>query len=522
LNDDRTHRQVLAGQPMTVRSVARRRARAVTLSAIGLVLVLVLSLVGYAVFQYFNLTMGIKRSDILGGQGSTSGDTNILIMGLDSRLDENGNPLPAKIYNALHAGDQSNGGLNANVLMLLHVPGDGSKATEISIPRDDYVNLAGCPDGQCTGKIKQAYGLAFDQESRKVAGQSGLDPTQRQQKERDAGRKAEISTVTQFLGGVQINHFVEVTLVSFYEIAQVVQPITVCVNEDTQDSYSGASFHRGRQPINASQALAFVRQRRDDTHPALNFTDLDRERRQQAFIASLAYQLKGADTFSDPTKLTQIINVAKQNTAIDSGLNVLSFAQQASSLTGGNVTFYTLPIDHFGRDPRGEDVNFVNVPMIQATVRHVLSATATASPAPVRATPTHVVVDAVNASGRSGLAGQLERALTSRGFSAGTASTGPTLVHVSVVEYGAGAHTSASSLAHTLGGLPTQPQATLHPGSIRVVIGTDFTLPTGGVTGSSPSPAAPATAVPAAGAGVPGPPPTALNILSGGGIPCVK
>ena len=82
----------------------------------GLVLLLVFSVVGYAVFEYFNLTSGIQRSDILGGQGSTKGDTNILIMGLDSRLDENGNPLPARIYNALHAGDQSNGGLNANVL----------------------------------------------------------------------------------------------------------------------------------------------------------------------------------------------------------------------------------------------------------------------------------------------------------------------------------------------------------------------------------------------------------------------
>jgi LCP family protein required for cell wall assembly len=272
---------------------------------------------GYAVFEYFNLTMGIKRSDILGGKGSTNGDTNILIMGLDSRLDENGNPLPKQIYNALHAGDQSNGGLNANVLMLLHVPGDGGKATEISIPRDDYVHLAGCPDRQCVGKIKQAYGLAFDQESRRLAIQPGLTGTQRQQKERDAGRKAEISTVKQFLGGVPIDHFVEVTLVAFYQIAQVVQPITVCVNENTQDSYSGANLHRGRQQISASQALAFVRQRRDDTHPALNFTDLDRERRQQAFIASLAYQLKQADTFTDPLKLGKIFDVAKQNTAID-------------------------------------------------------------------------------------------------------------------------------------------------------------------------------------------------------------
>ena len=530
MNDDGTRGQVLDGQPMTVRSAGRRRRRAVIYSATGLVLLLVLSLVGYVAFQYLSLTTGIKRSNILEGKGSTTGDTNILVMGLDSRLDENGNPLPKQIYDALHAGDQQNGGLNANVLMLLHVPGDGSKATEISIPRDDYVNLAGCPDGQCIGKIKQAYGLAFDQASRRLAGQSGLDRTQRQQMERDAGRKAQITTVTQFLGEVPIDHFVEVTLVSFYEIAQVVQPITVCVNEQTQDHFSGASFHQGSQQIDASQALAFVRQRRDDTHLALNFTDLDRERRQQAFIASLGYQLKQADTFSDPSKLTKILDVAKRNTAIDAGLDILSFARQASSLTGGNVTFYTLPIDHFGRDPRGEDVNFVNVPLIQATVHHLIGANAAAAASAAPATPSpgssalpaHVVVDVVNASGHSGLAGRLEQALSAHGFSPGTATTRHTLFHASVVEYGAAASSSAKSLATTLGGLPTRAQANLPPGTITVVIGTDFTLPTGiANAGSSPTPAL-ATAVQGAGTGIAGPPPTALSAMSGGGIPCVK
>jgi LCP family protein required for cell wall assembly len=527
-------RGVLVVESRSARSARRGRRRTVTRSVVGLALVLVLLLVGYAVFQYFSLSTGIKRSDVLGGikrPKVLNGDTNILIMGLDSRLDENGNPLPKQIYDALHAGDQSNGGLNANVLMLLHVPGDGSRATEISIPRDDYVHLAGCPDGECMGKIKQAYGLAFDQESRRLVGQSGLDRTQRQQKERDAGRKAEITTVSQFLAGVPIDHFVEVTLVSFYQIAQVVQPITVCVNANTQDRYSGANFHKGRQQINASQALAFVRQRRDDTHPALNFTDLDRERRQQAFIASLAYQLKQADTFANPFKLTKIFNVAKQNTAIDSGLNLLSFAAQASNLTGGNVTYYTLPIDHFGRDPLGEDVNFVNLPLIQATVRHLMAPPASAAPAPVTshpsspATPAHVVVDAVNASGRSGLAGQLERALTTRGFSPGKASTGPALIAGSIVEYGAGADTSAASVARALGGLPTRRSPGLRPGAVRVVIGTDFTLPTGFATArpssSAPEPA-PATPVQGAGPGVAAPPPTALSALSGGGIACVK
>ncbi len=83
-------------------------------------------------------------------------------MGLDSRLDENGDPLPSNVYAALHAGDQLDGGYNANVLMLLHVPGDGGRAVSVSIPRDDYVELAGSPDGVSKGKIKQAYGLGFE------------------------------------------------------------------------------------------------------------------------------------------------------------------------------------------------------------------------------------------------------------------------------------------------------------------------------------------------------------------------
>jgi LCP family protein required for cell wall assembly len=530
MKHDGTQGHVGPGRLRAHRSPARRRRRVITLSVLSVLLLVILSVVGYGVFAYFSLTMGIKRSDVL-GKGTAAGDTNILIMGLDSRLDENGNPLPKEIYDALHAGNQSDGGLNANVLMLLHVPADGSKATEISIPRDDYAQLAGCPDGECMGKIKQAYGLAFDQESKKLAGQSGLDSVQRQQQERDAGRKAEIATVSQFLGGVPIDHFVEVTLVSFYQIAQVVQPITVCVNANTLDRYSGADFHKGTQQIDAAQALAFVRQRRDDTHPSLNFTDLDRERRQQAFIVSLAYQLKQADTFANPVKLTQILDVAKENTAIDSSLDLISFAQQASSLTGGNVTYYTLPIDHFGRDPRGEDVNYVNLPVIQATVKHLLAASPAAggSPAPAphpspSLSPAHVVVDAVNSSGRSGLAGQLERALATRGFKAGTASNGQSQESASRVEYGAGAQSSASSLASALGGLPTQPGTSLASGSLRVVIGKDFTLPAGFATASS-TPSATATAaaaVQAAGPGVAAPPPTALSALSGGGIRCVK
>jgi Transcriptional regulator len=124
-------------------------------------LAVLLGLVGYAVWQVVRLGAGIQRSDILGDRPAGP-DMNILLMGLDSRLDMRGNPLSPELYDALHAGDATDGGLNANVLMFVHIPGDGSGAKAFSIPRDDYVDLAGCPDKECKGKIKTAYGLAFD------------------------------------------------------------------------------------------------------------------------------------------------------------------------------------------------------------------------------------------------------------------------------------------------------------------------------------------------------------------------
>ncbi|WP_431842823.1 LCP family protein [Calidifontibacter indicus] len=92
--------------------------------------------------------------------------------------------------------------------------------------------------------------------------------------------------------GITVDHFVEVTMAAFYEVATVVQPLTVCVKEDTQDSYSGAQFHAGVQPVDAKQAVAFVRQRRDTKQPDLAFTDLDRSRRQRAFLVALLQKTK--------------------------------------------------------------------------------------------------------------------------------------------------------------------------------------------------------------------------------------
>lgn len=521
---------------MTSASYRRRR---VVVGLIAFVLVAVIGVVGYAVWQVGRLGFGIQRSDILSGKPKGE-DMNILLMGLDSRLDMNGKPLSPELYSALNAGDASDGGLNANVLMFLHVPGDGSGASGFSIARDDYVELAGCPDGVCKGKIKSAYGLAFDQASQKLVKQAGLSAEERHKQARDEARKAQITTVENFLD-VKVNHFVEVTMVAFFEIAQVVQPVTVCVKQDTLDTYSGADFKAGTQQISAEQAVAFVRQRRDTSNPKLLFTDMDRSRRQQAFIVSLLTQLKGSSTLTNPAKVSGIVDVAKRNTAIDSGLDPLSLAKTANAMQGGNLSFYTLPVERF-ENVDGQDVNIVDVPKIRAMVKDLMKPPAAASPDPSpssaapSATPTidgrGTTVSVINASGQAGAAKALLDGLVAKGFAAGKADNAPGRAD-SVIAYAAGSAAAADALSAFLGGVAVKEDASLAPKSLTVTIGSSFTAPAGMGPSAAPSagpsgsgsasggPAAPAP-VDATGGGTTGPPPTALTELSGSGVPCVK
>ncbi len=361
-----------------------RRRRIVVVAALAAV-ALVLGVVVFVGGTALNFNASLHRSDALNGQNvpKLSKDTNILVMGLDTRVDEKGQPLPPEMYDALHAGDQSIGGYNSNVLMLIHIPADGSKATGISIPRDDYVQVSGIPGSDpFKAKIKEAYGYGFDAAKSSLINAGKADDDTTYQAARDAGRKAEIATVTQFLGGVHVDHFIEVTMAAFYQTAQAIAPITVCVNRATQDTFSGADFKAGIQQIDAKQAMAFVRQRRDTSDPNYQFSDLDRERRQQAFITSVSHQLKQAGTFTDIGKMQGVLDAVSKNIVVDSELNLIELAQQATSLTGGNISFTTLPITGFGTSPDGASINTVDIDQVQATVKELLTPTPATQPAP--------------------------------------------------------------------------------------------------------------------------------------------
>jgi len=492
------------------------RASGRVLAGLAAVAVLAVTAVGWT--GYRNLSGGITTSQALaGGPASVGGAQNILIMGLDSRLDQHGQPLPQDIYDALHAGDETVGGYNANVLILLHLPGGNGPVTAVSIPRDDYVDLPGCPSGVCKGKIKQAYGLAYQQTLDTLS--DGIAESAREQTAREAGRRAEIDTMRRLLG-VPIDHFIEVTLGAFFQIAQVVQPITVCLNDDTSDSYSGADFHSGVQQIDAAQAMAFVRQRRDENDQM--FTDMDRTRRQQAFIVSLVTALRHGGALSSPSDLRNLLQVAQQNIAVDAGFDLAGFVDHASTLTDSALTLYTLPISEFGQDPRGEDVNMIDVPGVRTIVHNLFTngspaaATSTAQSPPVPTT-----LNVVNATDHDGLGSAVEQSIGADGLTQGTVTTADRLADTSTIAYGPGADDAAHLLADRLQ-LTATASDTVAPATVRLTIGADFPAAQYTTESSTPAVPTPVTTVDATATGTQAPAPTDLTEMAGTHTPCVK
>ncbi|MFE9421721.1 LCP family protein [Kitasatospora sp. NPDC006697] len=351
----------------------------------------VLAASGFAYYTYTSLTGALTTSSALttvrqSAPPHLDNSVNLLLIGLDSRKDMNGNDLPPQfVQDELHAGDSSEiGGYNTNTLIVLHIPAAGGKVTALSLPRDDYVQTDGA-DGRMH-KIKEAYGIAKGIAEPKLAAQ-GLTGGQLEQRSREAGRAATLATVQDFLG-IPIDHFAEVNLLGFYDIAQALGPITVCLNHAASDPAeqgqgSGFTGRAGLNTLDAAQALAFVRQRHN-----LPNGDLDRTHRQQAFISSVEQKLKSEGLFSDLGKLQSLLNVVKKDVVIDDRLDVLDFAQQATNLTGGNAEFNTLPITGFA-NIGGEAVNTVDPALIRREVQQLFGHDPGPAPTPADSpTPT--------------------------------------------------------------------------------------------------------------------------------------
>ncbi|MHA6799775.1 LCP family protein [Bounagaea algeriensis] len=307
----------------------RRCARTVVAAASAVVLVGT----GFAWSQYGRLTGDVATSDVT-TRATADGATDILLVGVDSRTDAQGRPLPEDVLAELHAGPNTANELT-DTLILVHIPEDGRGAVAFSFPRDSYVRVP----GHGKHKINSAFvrGKTAEEQELRAAGR-GMSPREVETRAANAGRQLLVDTL-QGLTGVSIDHYAEVNLLGFARITEALGGVPVCLNEAVHDPMSGARFDEGRQRLVGAEALAFVRQRHN-----LPRGDLDRVVRQQAFLAGLARAGLSRGLLTDPDRLGTVIDTVERYVVLDQDWDLMRFAGRLRNLSSDEIRFNTIPV----------------------------------------------------------------------------------------------------------------------------------------------------------------------------------
>lgn len=420
--------------------------------------------------QNLNRTEAIPAAGNSSGQGIDGGATNILLVGSDSRdgaTDE-------EVRDTLRTGRVA--AMNTDTMLIVHIPAGGARASVISLPRDSYVDI---PEVGM-GKLNSAYANGF------ASADSGAGDAER------AGQGAQrlVQTVSA-LSGLEIDHYVEVNLIGFVNLTEVIGGVEVNLCNAAQDPDSGIDLPAGVQTISGADALAFVRQRQ-----GLPNGDLDRIVRQQAFIAAAVRKLISDEVLLNPFTQKELVTDASQSLTVDADLDLLDLAQQLQGLAAGNVEFSTVPV----ADPDGR-VDGTSVVLLEDDdVLREFFSSLSADPAEPEDTSTvpagEVSVAVFNGSGLGGLGGQTQSELEALGFSVASVGNADRSDYEATEirfnpEQGAAARTLAAAI----------PGATLVENDslgseVQLVLGADFA----GVGAPAPPP-------PPADTGAPGDPP---------------
>ncbi len=445
------------------------------------VVVAIVGTAGYAWINYQNFVSGITHVNAIPTRASDaptdvdSSDQNILLVGDDHR------PANATPEMLAELGTEDDGGaLNTDTMMVMHIPADGSKATVISLPRDSWVDIP----GYGMNKLNSAFSLGMSE---------GDEST---------GAQLLITTI-QNLTGLQIDHYVRVSLLGFYNIAKALGPVNVCLTEAVDDPYSTLTLPAGVSTLDAHQALAFVRQRH-----GLPRGDLDRVVRQQYFLSAEARKVLDVGTLLNPVKLNDVLQAVSSSIETDPDLNLIQLAAQVRNLTSGNITYATIPNLGTGMVDGLSVVKIDNasMPSFIATIVGPSSAYTQAVPA----APGAVTVTVTNAAGVMGVAGEAITQLNGFGFLT-TEPDSADIQTLTTISYPAGQEAAAKALAAYVPGAVVIESSAVT--ALTLTLGSDGLTPvdpnaipaqsaeppaenTTGNAPAAPAPAAPAPAAP--------------------------
>ena len=414
-------------------------------------------------------------------QYSTASE-NILVYGDDSRKG-----LDAHEQYILHTGNDP--GDNTDTIMVIHLSPGRHEVTVMSIPRDTMVPQYQCDSGPgYPGQQADPASYVMINSLLAAGGPACLWKTVEQQT------------------GIYINHFIGIGMLGFVKVVNDVGGVNVCVPFSVNDPVSGLDLTAGMHHINGVQALAFWRTREDIG----TGSDLERIQRDQFMSAQVVKGVLNSGLLSDPFRLLSVISDAAASMTTDNGMTVsdlFDIGESLRHLSSKNVQFITAPNQPWPGDPDAR-VEFAQPQAGEVfsaiardvTVPKVSQPSASASGAQLLTTsPSKVKVEVLNGSGVQGIATQAAADLTSRGFQVtGTGNAASFAYTESVIEYSSAADMAqVNTLKQVLTNVTDLQVASLAPGTVALVLGSDFTglAP---ATQASPAPTTQASASPGA------------------------
>lgn len=252
------------------------------------------------------------------------GGFDILLTGVDTC-----EPKYAHLFGERCTGKDSNGTLN-DVNLLLHVSDAPRRVTVVSFPRDLMLPIPACTD------INDRTYSAMSKQQLNVAYEHGGEK---------GGLNCVAKTVSELLGGEDIEFAAKVTFGGVIEITDAIGGVDVCLATPIKDRFTGLDMKAGTHTIQGFQALQFLRTR----HGVGDGSDLGRIGNQQQYMSSLVRKLISGEVLG---------NVGTVLKLADTGLNNL----EASTSLANPMTIAQIALAV--KDVPFEDIVFVQYPTV--------------------------------------------------------------------------------------------------------------------------------------------------------------
>ncbi|TMR25720.1 LCP family protein [Actinomadura geliboluensis] len=377
-----------------------------------------------------------------------NGSLNILLMGSDSRAGENA-----------RYGEEA--GQRSDTTILLHISPGGESAIGISFPRDSMVRMPPCKKKNGT-VVPDQFGMinaAFS----------------------NGGPACTWRTI-ESLTKIHIDHYVEVDFTGFKRVVDALGGVEICVPKRIDDPKAELHLKAGKQVVQGDQALGYVRTR----YVLGDGSDLDRIKRQQAFMASVVKKATDKGMLTDPGRTYAFLSAATKSIKADDRLTLSVMQKLAASLRGmsaGKVRFVTVPVQAYPQDKnRVQFDQALAEPLFQAVREDnkLPEPEPTPPPAPVAAQnkvqpvpPAQVKIGVYNASATEGLAQRTAEQLADRGYQVVKVGTSKKKYARTRILYGEGAERQAARVAIAVPGHTPRPWRSAKPGYVYLLIGDD-------------------------------------------------